>query len=241
MERPASSEAGRPLSLMWQTTIGIMLALLLAGLLVRNLWRGEAARKAEPQRLFADALCVLDHAETAAGGTAGTSVLTGRYQGRIVRVTVLADTLALRKLPSLWLMVTIPMPLPLSAALDLMMRPASVTSFSNFDLLPFTIETPAGFPRQMVIRSDAPEMALPLELVARHITPLSQPRGKELLITPRGLRLVMQMAEADRARYGVFRQADFGGVVVDPNILREALEHLMDLQQDILAWHDQRP
>jgi hypothetical protein len=223
---------------MWQTVIGILLALLLAGLLVRNLQRGAAARKAEPQRLFADALPVLEDAQAAAGESAGTFILTGRYQGRDVRVTVLADTLALRKLPSLWLMVTIPMPLPVKSTLDLMMRPASVTSFSNFDHLPFTIETPEGFPEQMVIRSDVPDMALPLDLVARHIAPLSQPRGKELLITPKGLRLVLQMAEADRARYGVFRQADFGGAVVDPDVLREALDRLMDLQQDILAWHD---
>ena len=226
---------------MWQTVIGIALALLLAGLLVRSLLRGAAERKAEPQRLFADALHLLEDAETAAGETAGTFVLTGRYQGRDVRVTVLADTLALRKLPSLWLMVTLPVPLPLKATLDLMMRPASVTSFSKFDHLPFTIETPAGFPEQMVIRSDKPDMALPLDLVSRHIAPLRQPRGKELLITPKGLRLVMQMAEADRARYGVFRQADFGGAVVDPDVLSEALDRLMDLQQDILAWHDPAP
>lgn len=223
---------------MWQTVIGTALALLLAGLLVRNLMRGAAARKAEPQRLFADAISVLDDAKAAAGETAGTFVLAGRYLSRDVRVTVLADTLALRKLPSLWLMVTIPMPLPVKSTLDMMMRPASVTSFSNFDNLPFTIETPEGFPEQMVIRSDVPDLALPLDLVARHIAPLSQPRGKELLITPKGLRLVMQMAEADRARYGVFRQADFGGAVVDPDVLREAIDRLMDLQQDILAWHD---
>lgn len=223
---------------MWQTVIGIALALLLAGLLVRNLMRGTAARKAEPQRLFAEALPVLEDAEATAGETAGTFILTGRYRGLDLRVTVVADTLALRKLPSLWLMVTIPMPLPIKATLDLMMRPASVTSFSNFDHLPFTIETPEGFPEQMVIRSDVPDMALPLDLVARHVAPLSQPRGKELLITPKGLRLVMQMAEADRARYGVFRQADFGGAVVDPEVLREAVERLMDLRRDILAWHD---
>jgi hypothetical protein len=226
---------------MWQTILGSLLALLLAGLLLRHYLRSAATQREEPGRLFAGVLSILDESEAKAGETAGTYVLTGRYRGHAVQVKVLADTLALRKLPSLWLMVTIPTPLPLGSTLDLMMRPAAVTSFSNFDHLDFTMETPDGFPDHLVIRSDAPRPALPLDLVARHLSPLRQPRGKELLISPKGLRLVMLLAEADRARYGVFRQADFGGAIVDAAQLRDALEHLMALRADILAWHDPPP
>lgn len=226
---------------MWQTLLGTLIALILAGLLVRQFLREKAAREAEPDRLFHDAMPVLSDPVVAAGETAGSYILSGRHDGHDVRVTALADTLAVRKLPSLWLMVTLPAPLPLKTALDLMMRPAAATSFSNFDHLPFTIETPQGFPEHLVIRSDAPEPELPLDLVARHLEPLRQRRGKELLITPRGLRLVMLLAEADRARYGVFRQADFGGVTVDPDQLKLALDRLVDLRRDILAWQHLEP
>ncbi|MFM8608045.1 MAG: hypothetical protein ACKOBC_08815 [Hyphomicrobiales bacterium] len=223
---------------MWQTVLGTIFALILVGLLLRQYVQERARREAEPGRIFADALPVLENSEARAGAQAGSYLLTGRYQGHEVQVKVLADTLALRKLPGLWLMVTLPTPIPLNATLDLMMRPAGATSFSNFDQLAYTLETPPSFPEHLVIRGDAPIAAVPLDLMARHITPLSQPRGKELLLTPKGLRLVMLLAEADRARYGVFRQADFGGAAVDPVQLVKLIEHLVDLQRDILAWHD---
>ncbi len=61
----------------------------------------------------------------------------------------------------------------------------------------------------------------------------SDPRMKELLVTPKGLRLVRQLAEGDRARYGVFRQADFGNAMIDPQLLRGMLDKLIALQDDI--------
>ena len=225
---------------MWQTILGLLLAVLLAGLLVRHFLRAEAARRAEPERLFREAMPVLENPSAKAGETAGTYLLTGTCRGHELRVTALADTLAVRKLPGLWLMITLPGPLPISATLDLMMRPAGPTSFSNFDLLPFTLEAPSGFPAHLVVRSDKPEPPLPFDLVARHIGPLEDRRGKELLITPKGLRLVLLLAEADRARYGVFRQADFGGATVNPQMLSQGIERLLDLRQDILTWHDQQ-
>lgn len=221
---------------MWQFITTSLLSGLFVALLVRQFIRTAAERRAEPFRLFSEAKEIIDGAQIAAGEAAGTFHMTGTYRGRDIHATVVTDTLAVRKLPSLWLMATIPIRLPVKATLDLMMRPTSATSFSNFDNLPFNLATPAGFPDHLVIRSDAPEPGLPLDLIAHHIKPLRIPRGKELLITPNGLRLVYLLAEADRARYGVFRQADFGEAIVDPRILQDCLDNLLDLQADIEAW-----
>lgn len=222
---------------MWQTLIGSLIALILAGLLVWHALRNSARQRAEHIRLFAEARAVLEDAETRTGDTAGVFLLVGSYNGHAVQVKVLADTLAVRKLPSLWMMVTLPEPLPIASTLDLMMRPAAATSFSNFDHLAYTIETPPRFPDHLVIRSDSPQPALPIDLVWRHVGVLRQPYGKELLISPKGLRFVVLLAEADRARYGVLRQADFGDAAVSADVLRSLLENLIDLRQDITAWH----
>jgi hypothetical protein len=64
--------------------------------------------------------------------------------------------------------------------------------------------------------------------------------AKELLITPKGLRMVVQMAEADRARYGVFRQADFGEVTLEAALLRDILDRLIALRAAILDWQGSR-
>ncbi len=224
---------------MWQTILGSLLALVLAVLLFRQISAAARRRRGEPERLFAEARTVLENATVSPGATAGVYEMTGRYKGDAVQVKLIADTLALRKLPSLWLMTTLPGPMPVEATLDLMMRPSGPTSFSNFDHLPFTVPTPAGFPDHAVIRSDDPARMLPLHVIAGQMEPFHGPRAKELLVSPKGVRLVSLMAEADRARYGVFRQADFGDAVLDPGHLTDSLDRLIALREAIENWHKQ--
>lgn len=222
---------------MWQTILGSLLALALAVLLLRQLAKAARQRRGEPERLFSEARAVLEDATILPSAAAGVHELTGRYKGHAVQVKLIADTLALRKLPGLWLMVTLPGPIPVEATLDLMMRPSGPTSFSNFDHLPFTVATPQDFPEHAVIRSDDPARMLPPEIIASHLAPFHGPRAKELLVTPKGLRMVSLLAEADRARYGVFRQADFGDAVLGPGQLTDSLERLIALREAIENWH----
>ncbi|MFM8745802.1 MAG: hypothetical protein ACKOED_03940 [Aestuariivirga sp.] len=222
---------------MWQTILGSLLAVARAALLLRQLAAAARRRRDEPERLFSEARAVLENPAVVPGATAGVHELTGRYKGHAVQVKLVADTLALRKLPSLWLMVTLPGPLPVAATLDLMMRPTGPTSFSNFDHLPFSVAAPADFPEHAVIRSDDPARMLPPEIIAGHLDPFYGPRAKELLISPKGLRMVSLMAEADRARYGVFRQADFGEALLDPGQLTDCLDRLIALRTAIESWH----
>lgn len=221
---------------MWQVIIGTALAAALTVLLTRHAMSTARRRMAEPERLLSAAAAVLDAPRISAGMTAGTYVLTGRYKGHNAEVKVVADTLAVRKLPSLWLMVTLPGTLPVRATLNLMMRPAGTSSFSNFDHLPFTEPTPHDFPKDAVIRTDDAEHMPDLKIISRHLGLFHSRYGKELLITPRGLRIVLLAGEADRARYGVFRQADFGDVSVDPLMVTDSLDLLIALRQDIETW-----
>lgn len=221
-----------------QELLGLALAIGLALLLLRKV-RSKAARDAEAvQRIFAPALELLADARMEPDSTAGVHRLSGSWQGLPVQVQTVTDTLAVRKLPSLWLMVTIPDPLPLRATFDLMLRPAGATTFSNFDLLPHGVTLPHGFPEQAVLRTDDPRGLLDPRLVLPHVGLIERPRAKELLISPRGLRLVTQLAEADRARYGVFRQADFGDVRLAPEALEDMLAGLAALRQAIIAEHE---
>lgn len=224
---------------MWQTILGSLLALVLAALLVRQLMAAARRRREEPERLFAEARAVLEGPVVRPGATAGVYELAGRYKGHPVQVKAVADTLALRKLPGLWLMVTLPGQVPVDGTFDMMMRPSGPTSFSNFDHLPFTVATPAGFPEHAVIRTDDPARMPPPHLAAGHLDPFHGPRAKELLITPQGLRIVLLLAEADRARYGVLRQADFGDAAADPETIAACLDRLLALRKDIENWRNQ--
>ena len=97
----------------------------------------------------------------------------------------------------------------------------------------------AEFPDHAVLRSDQSGFAVSTAIISRHLSLFNSPIGKEMLISPKGLRLVIMLAQADRARYGVMRQADFGGVFVSKVQAQTVLDELLSLEDDI-AGHDSK-
>jgi len=217
------------------TVLGI--AALVAALLflIRRYLQERKRQREEPLRFYARATSLLEQAELQDTGTVGYPQLVGRYHGVPVQVRPVVDTLPTRRLPALWVLVTLQSALPVAARFDLMMRPSAPTTFSNFDLLPATVQTPPEFPEYAVLRTDDPHKVLSPQVVAPHLDVFEDARAKELLITPNGVRLVWLVAEANRARYGVFRQADFGDADLDPGVLQNLLDRLLALRQAILT------
>jgi hypothetical protein len=218
-----------------QIILGVAVVAVLAALIVRQYMRESAKRADQGRILFAHVLSLFDNPHVARTATAGVWTLTGRYRNYPFQLKTVADTLATRKLPSLWLMVTLPEPQPVSATTNMMMRAAGVTSFSNFDFLPHTLSLPAGFPEHATVRSDVNTGGRIIPLMAHHLDIFQRGRGKELLVSPNGLRIVVQLAEGDRARYGVFREANFGGASIDVNVATKIMDSLIALRTDIHA------
>jgi hypothetical protein len=218
------------------TILGFAAALGLAVHFIAKVRREARKRANAPDVFFARVKPLIEEARYEGGDVAGYPQLVGRYHDLAVRLHPVIDTLAIRKLPSLWLLATIPDPLPLKATFDLMMRPAGPTTFSNFDRLPVTLERAPDLPPHAIVRTDDPQHVLPHHVVAPHLDIFADPRAKELLITPKGLRFVWQVAEADRVRYGVFRQAEFGEVALDPQLVRDLFDRLIALRVCILDW-----
>lgn len=223
----------------WQLPAGLLLALLLGVVLYRQTRAAGIASRRRHAELIEPALALLDASETRPQGPNEPPTALGHYRGLPVQIRPIVDTLSTRKLPSLWLMVTMPVPLGVEATFDFMMRPAGGTSFSNFDRLPHAAPTPAGWPIDGLLRTDSPA-ALPDITRLEPLTCLLElPQLKEILVEPRGVRVVVQLAEADRARYGVFRQASFGDIRISPPFLMMLLDCLAstvaELRQERVA------
>lgn len=219
------------------TILGIIVAVAVVAHLALKLVAAARKKRRAPDAFFARVTPLLQDARYEGEDHAGYPQLVGRYKGLGVRIHPVIDTLAIRKLPSIWLLVSIAEPLPLSATFDLMIRPAGPTTFSNFDHLPVTLEGLPDLPLHALVRTDDPQHVLPYHVVAPHLSVFHDPWAKELLITPKGCRLVWQLAEADRVRYGVFRQADFGDVTLEPDLVRDLLDRLIALRKSILQWY----
>lgn len=185
-------------------------------------------------RLLSQAGEVLDDtAETLLAS--GYSKVTGTYGGLPVVLEPVVDTLNIRKLPALWLMVTLPTPMPVRATFDLMMRATGLEVFSRYHTLEHAITPPADFPEWAGVRSDDPTGVPPAEVVARHLGRFHQGTGKELLITPKGMRMVVLLDEADRGGYLIMRAARFGAEPVEAAVLRSILDDLVALKSDLAA------
>lgn len=220
-----------------QAVVGSLIAVALGLLWFKRLQTAQRAEIKRPRQIFAEVLPLLDRVRFSSEQVAGVYALEGTYRGKEFHFKAIVDNLAPRKLPSLWLMVTLPALQPVSQVLDMMMRPSGPTSFSNFDFLPHTLHVPSYFPPHAVMRSDQSAMPPSWAPISKLLPLFDENLGKELLISPKGLRLVMLLAEANRARYGVFRQADFGNAKVTESLAHMLLDAIIVLEGELAQEH----
>jgi len=205
------------------------------GALVFFLLRREQAARARWRAAYLSAVAVLFAARREVVQPSGFPRLAGLHEGAEFDIQVVPDTLSLRKLPALWVIVSLPGALPMRATVDVMLRPTGMESFTNFSQLPVQVPVPAGFPEDCAIRTDAPG-AVPFEGALREVLgAVDQDLLKEMLVTPKGVRLVFLAEEAHRGRYLIFRDAEMGRVPLSPARLAPFLAAAKGLREAVMA------
>ncbi len=206
-------------------------AVLLLWLLRAN-WHAARSRSTARAGYFAAVTPLFDRVTTRPTPT-GFSRMTGHVGPDGFDLQALLDSLTFRKLPALWVMVSLPVPLPLRATLDIMARPTGQEPFSHFSQLPQSLPCPDSLPPGTGLRSDDATAVPALEQLAPHLGIFADPKVKELLISPKGLRLVILGDEADRGRYLIFRDGEVGQQPLPPARLLPLLDALRALRDDL--------
>ncbi|MBC2835678.1 hypothetical protein [Paragemmobacter straminiformis] len=206
-------------------------ALLGAVLLLSRRRQGRVlARRAallDPcRRLFADTRLRCD--------AFGFPRMAGTRDGLSYDIQIVPDALAVRKLPALWLLVSLPQSMPVAFTLHLMLRPTGAEGFTRFRSLPNQHDLPAGFPADAALRSDDP-VALALAPLLQPLVTLWGDTLKEIILSPKGLRLTLLLEEADRKTYLILRETDLGQTPVNPAALSRALDALAGLRAALHA------
>jgi hypothetical protein len=187
----------------------LLLAIVaVAGFLLVRMQMGHVRRVADERRSILDSVRgVLEDSELAQRGI-DYPVLTGTYRGAPVTVAVIADTLALRQLPTLWLSVTRRQPLPLAGPVDILLRPSSTDIVSPGERFPVQHPVPPDWPQH--IRVATPLGGTPnLGGLSAALPLLHDPRTKDVLVTPTGARLVTRLARAELGQYRIVKRAKF--------------------------------
>jgi hypothetical protein len=150
--------------------------------------------------------------------------LSGRYRDHEVRLEPVIDNMAWRKVPVLWLRVTVLKANSYRGILDLLVRPGGVEVYSPSNELHYHLPLPEGWPQQALLCTDDEASIPPLELITPHIGIFADQYMKELIVTSRGVRLVRMIWQASRLHYAVFREVKFDETCLDPMLAKTLLD-----------------
>lgn len=221
----------------WDVSVAVVAALICLTWLYRRDRRRHGERRAA---FFNDCLPLFEQYRVAQDDIY-FPVLEGRYQGYTVRLEPIVDHVVFRKIPSLWLKITLVAPTRYRGVFDLMMRLQGSEFYSPFGDLPQRVGLPPGWPRDASIASDDPEAMPPLHVLDPHIRAFSDPRMKEMLVTPRGVRLVYQAEQAERVHYMVLRQIEFAVERLSLSLARALLNATVELYRSVAAPDEAPP
>lgn len=216
-------------------------ALVLVMLVLLWVWHRKTHTRTRQIRgeMFADCLDAIEHPVTKQDDV-NFPILTGEYKGYSVRLEPVFDQVTFRKLPSLWMSITVYRPIPVDGTLDYLVRPQNTEFYSPWSRLPYDLDIPHGWPAHAVLRSDV-DAAAPLELISPFIGIFQDdPKVKELLITKSGVRFVYQIDESQRSHYLVLRQPLFESLRVDRDKMLVVLDSAMNLA-DALVTRQGKP
>lgn len=208
-----------------------ILALMLAALAYMY-WRGRQSMRRKRGAIFDGCLGLFESHRLSQDGVY-FPVLNGRYRGYEVQLEPVVDHLAVRKLPSLWLLVTVRGRVRYEGVLDFIVRPLNVEFFSPSATLEFRLHVPSGWPQNAWLRTDRPEGMPPIDRIEPHIRFFDDPRAKELLVTPKGVRVVYLAMEGSRPHYTVLRQVEFPDPSIPPHLVRDLMDRAIALFDDL--------
>lgn len=218
--------------------LGLALIILFSGLglvvFVRQIRRENRARKSARSSFFEACKSLLSDCRSGTTAT-GFQRVSGGFRGAVFDFQAVPDSLTFRKLPALWVKVSLPGVLPLDATMDMIVRPGGGESFSGFHAYRHQISLPAGYPQDCAIRTDDPTKLLPDTILLPHLSLFDNERVKELVVSPKGLQITFLAEEANRGRYLIFRDLEMGRSPLHPDRIRPFLEAMLALRSDLLT------
>jgi hypothetical protein len=169
-------------------------------------------------------------------------ILIGRIEdGRQAKIELIADTMVTRRLPQLWLRVT------LSEAgerrgptIGALARPTGAEYYSLVHEMPEWM-TPPATDASLLMRGDGRATAWQIERVSAVFRGIfADTAVKEAVISPRGSRVIRQAAQGERGAHLLLRQIRFPVTAISPDLVRKGVAEAAALSRT-LATRDAAP
>lgn len=152
-------------------------------------------------------------------------IVTGRIEdGRQVRIELIADTMVTRRLPQLWLKVTLSEGETRNGpTFGALARPTGSEYYSLVHGLPEWLAPPETG-NSLLMRGDGRQTPNQAALVNAHFRTLfADPQVKEAVIAPNASRVIYQASQGERTAHMFLRQARFSLDTVPAQTIRQAI------------------
>lgn len=214
----------------------VVFGAVLAGALAWLARRDHARARAWRSHLFDDCVGMLERARVRIDRT-GWPVLEGDFEGLPVGLSLILDDAGYRKLPVLWLSVTLGARLAVEAAFDALAREQGTEFYSPANELSERLALPPEWPMHVSLRADRPAVA-PAALAFAGARFFADAQAKEIVVSSRGVRMVRLVAEGRRAEYLVLRRSRFDLERLDPVLAGAVLAATSALARALAAEVD---
>lgn len=162
----------------------------------------------------------------------GFPTLTGSYNGYQVRFEAQADTLAMRKIPPLWLMITVMGKQRTHGSLDVLVRPQNTEFYSPAWEWNDTLSIPHSWPQYAMVKYQG--TVARLDILENFVPKLfANEKVKELLITPTLVRITYMAKQAERGEYMLMRNAVFDGLPIAKGVVEALLQSAIDIRKEL--------
>ena len=221
---------------MTMNTILFVLVILCMGVCLYKLYQRDHVKTIQAKlHLFDDCMDVLKEAKLNPQGL-DFPKLRGQYDGYDVLLELVADTLAVRKVPPLWLLVTIKGKSLTKGSLDLIVRPQNNEFYSPAWQWPGHLQAPDNWPAHSMIKyQDDPADVNVLD----KFVPLlfADDRTKELLVMPSVLRITYMAKQAERGEYMLMRNSIFNAIPLEKELVQRIIMDAIQIRTALESVH----
>lgn len=162
--------------------------------------------------------------------------LNGLYEGHNISLELLVDTLAVRKVPPLWLTVTVKGKQSISGSLDIIVRPQNSEFYSPSWQWDGNLQAPDHWPAHSSIKYQQEPASL--DVLGQFVPDLFKDEHmKELLVMPQFVRLTYLAKQADRGEYMIMRNSVFESTPIDKTIVEQLIKQAIAIRQALETEH----
>lgn len=209
-----------------------VIGLLFAGIAVLAMiqHRHVSRVRTDRARLFDGCAGSLESCEVLPRGL-NFPLLRGRWRGNDVRVEPVIDTLSMRTLPVLWLVVTVRGRHEVPGHLSVLARMSGTEFYARHTETGKPVPLGWDWPDELAVRSSRSDVAIePPELLQRIRGLMASGTVKHVALGPDRTRVVWKCATGDSATYRVTRRVDLTDVRVDAKTLSDLLGTMDELR-----------